>query len=179
MVTDLRSNALSRFRARICDERGIGLVELLIALLVLNIGLFATLGAFTSGALALQRASHVSTASAIADKEMECFRDVSFANVQWPNTSGATALTGTPCAATTATGSDGKQYVTLTGTATPDGRSYRINASVSYQPPPGPTSLKLVTLTVSDVKQNKLLVTTSSTFAQCANDMSSTACGGS
>lgn len=172
----LRSTGLSRFLARIRDERGVGLVELLIALLVLNIGLFATLGAFTSGALALQRASHVSTASAIADRYMECFRDVSFANTQWPNTPGATALAGTPCAATTATGSGGSQYSTVTG---PDGRKYSVNASVSYQPPPGPTSLKLVTLTITDVKANKTLVTTSSTFSQCAQDMSSIACGGS
>ena len=111
----LRSTGLSRFLARIRDGRGVGLDELLMALLVLNIGLFATLGAFTSGALALQRASHVSTASAIADRYMECFRDVSFANTQWPNTPGATALAGTPCAATTATGSGGSQYSTVTG----------------------------------------------------------------
>ncbi|HEX6951266.1 MAG TPA: hypothetical protein VF124_00565 [Gaiellaceae bacterium] len=173
----LRSNGLSRFVARVRDERGVGLVELLIALLVLNIGLFATLGAFTSGALALQRASHVSTAAAISDRYMECFRDVSFANVQWPSTSGATALAGTPCAATTAPGSGGLQYAAVTG---PDNRQYSVNATVSYQPPPGPSSLKLVTLTVTDVTHglNKLLVTTSSTFSQCAQDLSSTACGG-
>jgi Tfp pilus assembly protein PilV len=153
----LRSNGLSRFGARIRDERGVGLVELLIALLVLNVGLFATLGAFTSGALALRRASHVSTASAIADKYMECFRDASFANVRW--------APGAPCYSTSVTG--------------PDGRPYSLGATVSYQPPPGPTSIKLVTLTVRDVHDNnKLLVTTSSTFSQCAQDMSSTACGG-
>jgi Tfp pilus assembly protein PilV len=156
-MIDLGSNGLNRFAATIRDERGVGLVELLIALLVLNVGLFATLGAFTSGALALQRASHLSTAAAISDKEMECFRDQSFANVQW--------AAGAPCYATAVTG--------------PDGRQYSLSATVSYQPPPGPTSLKLVTLQVTDVKQNKLLVTTSSTFSQCAQDQSSTACGGS
>jgi hypothetical protein len=36
-----------------------------------------------------------------------------------------------------------------------------------------------VTLTITDVKANKTLVTTSSTFSQCAQDMSSIACGGS
>ena len=155
-MIDFPGNRLSRFGARIRDERGVGLVELLIALLVLNVGLFATLGAFSGGALALQRASHVSTAAAISDKEMECFRDTSFDNIKW--------IVGAPCYATTVTG--------------PDSRQYSLSATVSYQPPPGPTSLKLVTLTVTDVKQNKLLVTTSSTFSRCAQDMSSTACGG-
>ena len=72
-----------RLVARLRREDGIGLVELLIALLVLNIGIFATLAAFTSGALALRRASHTSTASAIADKYMECFRDASYTNITW------------------------------------------------------------------------------------------------
>jgi len=175
-VIGLRSGHKSRLDARLRNEDGIGLIELLIALLVLNVGIFATLGAFTSGALALRRASHVSTAAAISDKYMECFRDVSFATIQWPNTPGATALSGTPCAATTASGSGGLQYNTVTG---PDGRQYSVTASVSYQPPPGPTSLKLVTLTVTDVKEAKTLVTSSSTFSQCAQDQTNAACGGS
>src|SRR4029078_1424860 len=58
----------SRFAARLREDRGVGLIELLIALLVLNIGIFATFAAFTSGAVALRHASHVSTATALADK---------------------------------------------------------------------------------------------------------------
>jgi Tfp pilus assembly protein PilV len=175
-VIDVRSDDSSPLGAKLRREEGIGLVELLIALLVLNIGIFATLGAFTSGALALRRASHVSTATAISDQYLECFRDTSFASIQWPNTAGGTALSGTACAATTATGSDGLQHVTVTG---PDSRQYSVTASVSYQPPPGPTSLKVVTLTVTDVRENKLLVTSSSTFSKCAQDQTNAACGGS
>ena len=44
------------------DARGFGLVELLIALMVLNVGIFATVAAFNAGVLALRRASHVSAA---------------------------------------------------------------------------------------------------------------------
>jgi Tfp pilus assembly protein PilV len=158
MVIDLRSNRLSRFVARLRDERGVGLVELLIALIVLNVGLFATLGAFTSGGLALRRASHVSTASAIADKQMEAFRDASYSSI--PTTAGSTLVSGTN---------------------SPDGNAY----FVAWAPGStfsGSTNVKGLTLKVyfgSAAVASKLLVTTSSTFSQCAQDMSSTACGGS
>jgi Tfp pilus assembly protein PilV len=157
-VIGLRSNGLSRFAVRWRDERGVGLVELLIALLVLNIGLFATLGAFTSGALALQRASHVSTASAIADQEMEKLRDASYAAI--------TALQ-TP-------------QTTNPWPNAPDSRLYKVVAQATPFTPTGGQAMEQVTVTVTDVSHglNKLLVTTSSTFSQCAQDMSSTACGG-
>lgn len=163
MEISLRSNGFSRFGARIRDERGVGLVELLIALLVLNIGLFATLGAFTSGALALQRASHISTASAIADQEMEKLRDSSYATI--------TALPTPPAA----------PQVTNPWPNAPDDRSYKVTAQAQPFTPTGGQPIEQVTVQVYDVTHglNKLLVTTSSTFSQCAQDMSSTACGGS
>jgi Tfp pilus assembly protein PilV len=155
----LWNNRLSRFVARLRDERGVGLVELLIALIVLNVGIFATLGAFTSGALALQRASHVSTASAIADQEMERLRDSSYATI--------TALQ-TP-------------QTTNPWPSAPDGRAYKVVAQATPFTPTGGQAMEQVTVTVTDVTHglNKLLVTTSSTFSQCAQDMTSTACGGS
>ena len=158
-MTGLPSNGLSRFGARIRDERGVGLVELLIALLVLNIGLFATLGAFTSGGLALQRASHVSTASAIADQEMEQLRDSSYATI---------VLLQTP-------------QTTNPWPNAPDSRKYKVVAQATPFTPTGGQAMEQVTVTVTDVSHglNKLLVTSSSTFSQCAQDMSSTACGGS
>lgn len=64
----------SRLRA----EEGFGLIELLIALAVLNIGLLAILAAFNSGGLALQRASQTATASVLADKQMELYRGVRY-----------------------------------------------------------------------------------------------------
>jgi Tfp pilus assembly protein PilV len=179
-VIDLRSDGWTPLRAKLRGEEGIGLVELMIALLVLNIGIFATLGAFTSGALALRRASHVSTATAISDRYMECFRDVSptatsdsYNNIKWPLD--PTSLPAGSLCATPLT--PGQQYATVPG---PDSRQYSVTANVSYEPPnQGPTSLKLVTLTVTDVRENKLLVTSSSTFSQCAQDQTNAACGGS
>lgn len=157
-VIDLRSNRLSRLVARIRDERGVGLVELLIALIVLNIGLFATLGAFTSGGLALQRASHVSTASAIADKQMEAFRDMPYSSI--PTTAGSTVVSGS---------------------ASPDGNAYLVawSPGTTFTGSVNVKGLQLKVYFGSTAVASKLLVTTSSTFSQCAQDMSSTACGGS
>jgi Tfp pilus assembly protein PilV len=166
---------------RLRDDSGLGLVELLIALLVLNIGIFATLAAFTSGALALNRASHISTAAAISDNVMECFRDTSYDNITWP------LAAGTCTALTFQTQPDGK--ITVTG---PDGRTYAVDVTFpassqttqtpSGAPYPGTTFVKVAQVTVSNYNadqvpaDNNVLVTSSSTFSQCAQDMTPTAC---
>jgi type II secretory pathway pseudopilin PulG len=156
----LRSTLLPRLRR----AGGFGLVELLIALLVLNIGIFAIVAAFNAGALAIRRASRVSAAAAVADKQMEAFRDSTYA--------GILAIPTTP--PTIVTGPDGRQYQ-LAATVTQT--SQKTGAGVAY---PGSSTVKLVTVTVRDVADaNKLLVTNSSTFEQCAQDRTSTACGGS
>jgi Tfp pilus assembly protein PilV len=59
---------------RLRDESGFGMLELLIALVVLNIGLFALMGAFNAATVAVGRAGNVTSAAAIADKQMEMYR---------------------------------------------------------------------------------------------------------
>ena len=56
------------------DEAGFGLIELILALVLLNVGILATVAALNSGAVALQRASKIATASALADVQMESYR---------------------------------------------------------------------------------------------------------
>src|SRR5689334_6731632 len=51
------------------------------AMVMLNIGILAIVGAFNSGALALSRASKTSTASSLGDTQMELFRGLSYANI--------------------------------------------------------------------------------------------------
>ncbi len=63
---------------RLRAEEGFGLLELMISLVVLNIGILAILAAFNSGGLALERASRTSTASVLADKHMELYRGVRY-----------------------------------------------------------------------------------------------------
>ena len=90
-VIDLRRGGLSGLAARMRNEDGFGLIELLIALLVLNVGIFATLGAFTSAASTLKRSSRISTAAAIADQEIEALHNLKYSQIvnvgpaTWPN----------------------------------------------------------------------------------------------
>ena len=143
-----------RLVARLRDEEGIGLIELMIALLVLNVGIFATMAAFTSGALTLRRASHASTAAAIADKQMESYRDSSYSSI--PPSSCATPSTST----STVAGADSLNY-TLT-----------VNASCGSQMSTGTykgsSAVKIVTLTVKGPNPStQILDTSSSTFSEC------------
>jgi Tfp pilus assembly protein PilE len=154
-VRPLRSTLFPRLRR----SGGFGLVELLIALLVLNIGIFAIVAAFNGGALAIRRASHMSAAAAVADKQMEAFRNSTYAGIQ-------------SIPATNVTGPDSRQYQ-LAATVTQSSQK----TGVTYA---GSSTVKVVTITVRDVADaNRLLVTSTSTFEQCAQDRTSTACGGS
>lgn len=79
-------------RAR--EESGFGLVELLVAMLILNIGILALIAAFTSGTISIARASALSTASALADAQMEGYRAIRFDSI---------GLVGAPTSGTYAT----------------------------------------------------------------------------
>jgi type II secretory pathway pseudopilin PulG len=63
-------------RERLRDESGFGLLELMIALIVLNVALFATITAFNSSTVAIARSAKVSAATAVADKQMEVYRSL-------------------------------------------------------------------------------------------------------
>jgi Tfp pilus assembly protein PilV len=142
------------------DETGIGLVELLISLLVLNLGIFATMGAFTSGAVAIRNASRVSTASALADKKIEAFRDMSYSD--------ASFAVGTTTA--NQTGADGLTYSVTT--AITSGSQLTTGA---YQ---GSSAVKVVTITITNGAR-RVYGPASTTFSQCAQDLTAIACGSS
>lgn len=60
------------------NEAGFGLIELLIAMVVLNVGLLAIVAAFSSGAVGINRAGKIATASALADAQMEQYRTMPY-----------------------------------------------------------------------------------------------------
>ncbi len=60
------------------DERGFGMIELVAAMTVLMIGVFAVFALFQSGIVQIRRASTITTAGALADAEMERFRAVKY-----------------------------------------------------------------------------------------------------
>ena len=61
-------------KSRAGGEHGFGLIELLIAMVMLNVGILAIVAAFNSGIVSLARSSHISTATALADQQMELYR---------------------------------------------------------------------------------------------------------
>ena len=79
-------------RAR--NDAGFGLVELLIAMTMLNIGILAIVAAFNSGAVALQRAGKIATAATVADSQMELYRALKYAEIALDTTTVGT-LTST------------------------------------------------------------------------------------
>jgi Tfp pilus assembly protein PilE len=128
------------------DEDGLGLIELLIALLVLNVGIFATLGAFTSAASTLKRTSRVSTAAAIADQEIEALHNESYNQI----------------------------LLTPTGTATwpsaltPDGGTYTYKVQLtSGQVTGGSANLEQAAVTVTSSADPNASVTSVTTFSRC------------
>jgi Tfp pilus assembly protein PilE len=155
---------LSRARS----QEGFGLIELLMAMTMLNIGILALVAAFQSGAFALQRASKISTAAAIADIQMERFRAMTYTSIALDGN----ALTGPGGAqldpvysnvAEPAYPGAGNQVTqicsgsplpneclpirTLTG---PDGKRYRIDTYIINDSVASARLLKRVTLVVRD-----------------------------
>src|SRR6476659_1101403 len=99
-VEGLKRDADSRcvhLRAR--DESGFGLLELLMAMVMLNVGILAIVAAFSSGNAALARTSRISTAAALADKQMEIYRGADYDNTvfttsEWNGATGDATYTG-------------------------------------------------------------------------------------
>lgn len=124
------------------DEEGLGLIELLIAMMVLVVAILALVAAYSSGYVALRRATQVSSATLLADSQMERFRALRFDNIALDTTCGAS------CAQDSTYTTDAVYSSTaqITGCATtdraclptqtlagPDGRSYRIDTFINCE----------------------------------------------
>src|SRR5690348_5549740 len=132
------------------------LVELVIAMAVLTIGILALVGAYSAGYASLNRATSTSSASVLADSQMERFRALQYAAIQLNTTCGATCsqdstytsdsaysstaqVTGCP-----STGSACLSTQTKTG---PDGKSYRVDTFIRYSCPITTDTLSISPLT--------------------------------
>ena len=62
--------------ARLRNDDGFGMLELLMAIVILNIGLFALVGVFNASATSIGRARNLSAAAAVADKQIESYRSM-------------------------------------------------------------------------------------------------------
>lgn len=164
------------------SEEGFGLIEVLVAIVMLNVGILALVATFQTGAVALRRASHISTASSLADQQMERYRGLQYANIGFDSGQIAgldntykcdSALGGscpnavTTCNATGNACSDGTVPAfscgaafqclptqTVSGTNAPDHYSYRIDTYITYLTPTNGRQLKQVTVVVRDGNNN-------------------------
>ena len=57
------------------------MLELLMAMVMLNVGILAVVAAFSSGNAALYRANRISTAGALANNQMEAYRGLKYDNI--------------------------------------------------------------------------------------------------
>src|SRR3954454_47768 len=150
-------SAYVHLRAR--DESGFGLLELLMAMLMLNVGILAIVAAFSSGNAALARASRISTAAALADKQLESYRGLIYDNIVFTTSEWNAALADSTYTGDTAYTSNMQSPVApkaLVGTVTicptnvpatscdpsytatgPDHRDYRIDTYLCFDAPKG------------------------------------------
>jgi type II secretory pathway pseudopilin PulG len=156
----MASRFIRAVRRRLRSEDGFGLMELLIAMVLLNVGLVALLAAFISGSTAVRRASRISTASTLADTQMELYRALTYSAIALdpssiPATTPYTSDTAYSASQVTATCVSGS-YVsypqcnasrTVTG---PDHGTYRIDTYIVSRTPTGGRAVKLVTVVVRD-----------------------------
>lgn len=171
--------------ARGRTEDGFGLIELMVSMVMLNVGILAIVAAFNSGAIAIKNAGEVSTASVVADKQMELYRALLYSEIAVDATSVATANGDSVYQCDSANKIDptgacggGNQQVQVTKTCSPmtvqcnpkqtttgpDGRAYRVDTYIVPQTPPTGRPVKLVTVVVRHSSTQRVLTRLSSTF---------------
>ena len=178
-------------KSRVCGEDGFGLIELLIAMVMLNVGILAVVAAFNSGIVALARSSHVSTATAMADREMEAYRGLTYATIGLlaGKASGGDATYGNDTACSTPGTNDklcktegAANYntfvigacpslvpstscdATTTGSIGPDHHSYRIDRYIQNYTPANGRAGKIVTVVVRDSQTGHIWAREASSF---------------
>lgn len=125
--------------SRLREEHGMGLIELLAALVLLTVALAALLSAFSSSVVSLTRAGTEGTALTVADRQMEAYRTLPYTCIALNS---GTAPSGCP----TMTGFPNPYSAdqTPSATDTPDHRSYTVHTDITTT-----GSEKQVTVTVN------------------------------
>lgn len=171
--------------ARLRKDDGFGLVELMVSMVMLNVGILAVVAAFNSGVIALRTAGEISTASVLADKQMELYRALLYGQIALDQTALATANANTTYQCDDANkvnpaGACGgaNQATQLSTTCAPltiqctpmqsvtgpDGHPYRVDTYIVSQTPPTGRAVKLVTVVVRKSSTLETLTRLSSTF---------------
>lgn len=163
------------------------MIELVCAMTIMSIGVMALFAMFQTGMTAVKRASAVTTASALADSEMEGYRAIKFEAIglgqtavqaadstytsataylaiSSPTNQTTSTVVVTPCGSSPCTNSVPTK--TVTGA---DGRSYRVDTYITWKAisnSSGTTGrdAKFVTLIVKDSTTLRTYARVSSTF---------------
>ena len=122
---------IRRSLARLRAQDGMGLVELLAAMLILTIAISALLTAFTASVKSLTRSGQEGTALSVADRQMEAYRALPFACV---TLNGGTAPSGCPAASGFPNPYSASQ--TPTASDTPDHHTYTVTTAITYADSP-------------------------------------------
>jgi prepilin-type N-terminal cleavage/methylation domain-containing protein len=134
------------------SDAGFGLVELLIAMTVLVVGITAVFALFFSSALTTHRASRLTTALTLAESKMETMRAVEFTQIGLDPTALAGADATYTADSAYSSGSNvgvaGSSFAPTATATGADGRSYRIDTYIVWQPVTGGRNVKRVTIVV-------------------------------
>jgi hypothetical protein len=154
------------------------------AMTILNIGILATVAAFNSGSVALRRSGMISTASVLADKQMELYRSLTYGSIALDSSSipattpytsdSAWSSSQVTTSCTTPLPAECNASRTVTG---PDHHTYRIDTYIvddhpatTYTPPAGAPhattrTVRRVSVVVRDATNtSKVLAREMSTF---------------
>jgi Tfp pilus assembly protein PilV len=153
-------------RVRLRSEQGFGLIELMMAMVMLNVGILAIVAAFNSGIFALNRASRISTGAALGDAQMELYRALPYTSIALDTTALAAVDTTYKCdaalGASCPNSTSGEQTTSCSGSPLPDQctasrsvtgadrKKYRVDTYITTTTPSGGRALKLVTVVVRD-----------------------------
>jgi prepilin-type N-terminal cleavage/methylation domain-containing protein len=130
-----------RIAHRFRREEGFTLIELMLAMVVLTVGILALVAAYSSGYVALNRATRVSSSTMLADSQMERFRALQYSAIQLNTSCGANCAEDATYTADTSyssanqitgcatTDSSCLPTQTLTG---PDNKSYRMDTFIDW-----------------------------------------------
>jgi Tfp pilus assembly protein PilE len=142
-------------RQRLWSEDGLGLVELLIAMTVLVVAVFALVAALSSGHVALLRAGKITTASALASAQIELYHAVRHDEISLDTSTGDGTYEGDsafPGDRVTAAGCTVLHCIPSRLANGADGRTYRVDTYIVSENAAGGVArrVKKVTVVVRD-----------------------------
>jgi Tfp pilus assembly protein PilV len=167
-------------RTRLRQEAGFGLIELLMAITILNVGILAIVAAFNSGIVTVRRSGMTATASVLADQQMELYRALTWDQVSLDssalssvdNTYKCDAALGAACPNATSAEVQGT-CATLTNQCNPsrqvsgpDRHTYRVDTYILGDHPAATSrTVRKVTVVVRDgLRLSHVLARETSTF---------------